>query len=71
MWMHSSVTRLGDFWKFLETKIVPKVSQIISNCLGYLKTSLSCKNCCVYILGNFRKHLGYFVLQHLVTLMHS
>ena len=33
-----------------------------------LKTSLLCKNCIGYFLGNFWKKLGYFFLQHLATL---
>ena len=68
-WSSISVTRLGDFLKFLVTKFTTKVAQIISNFLVYfLKTSLLCKNCCGYFLGNLSKHLGYFLLQHLVTL---
>ena len=34
----------------------------------FSKTSLLSKNCCCYFLGNFWKHLGNFLLQHLVTL---
>ena len=37
----------------------------------FWKTSLLCKNCCGYFLGNHWKHLGYFLLQHLVTLFSS
>ena len=29
--------RLGDFWKFLGTKFITKVAQIIGNFLGYFK----------------------------------
>ena len=39
----SSVTRLGDFWKFLLRNFLTKV---------YL---LNVKHCCVYFLGNFWK----------------
>ena len=34
----------------------------------FLKTSLLCKNCIGYFFGNFWKKMGYFFLQHLVTL---
>ena len=37
IYVTSSVTRLGDFWKFLVTKILPKVAQIISNFLGHFE----------------------------------
>ena len=32
-----SVTKLGDFWKFLVTKFLSKVAQIICNFLGYFE----------------------------------
>ena len=32
-----SVTRLGDFLKFLATKILPKEAQMIGNFLGYFE----------------------------------
>ena len=35
IYVTSSVTRMGDFWKFLVKKFLPKVAQIISNFLGY------------------------------------
>ena len=64
-----SVTRLGDFWKFLATKFVKKVAQMIGNFLSSVEKPYSCvQNCCCYFLGNFWKHLGFFLLQHLVTL---
>ena len=57
--MTRSVTRLGDFWKFLGTKILAKEAQMIGNFLGYIeKTSLLCKNCIVYFLDDFWKKLG-------------
>ena len=31
------VTRLGDFWYFMETKILSKVSQIFGDFLGYFE----------------------------------
>ena len=55
-WETCSVTRLGNFWKFL-----------VANCQTKV-TSLLCENCCGYLLGNFWQHLGYFLLQHLVIL---
>ena len=36
-----SVTRLGDFWKFLATKILAKEAQMIGNFLGYLEKPYS------------------------------
>ena len=33
----SSVTRLGDFWKFLATNFVTKVTQRYEDFLGYLE----------------------------------
>ena len=35
--MESSVTRLGDFWKFVAIKFLTKVAQIIGNFLGYFE----------------------------------
>ena len=55
-----SVTRLDDFWKFLVTHFQTKVAQHFEKPL-----LLSCKNCC----GYFWKPLGYFLSQHLVTLL--
>ena len=68
----SSVTRLGDFWKFLATKFVAKVAQTIGNILGNVEKPYShVKNCCCYFLGNLWKHLWLLFLQHLVTLFIS
>ena len=65
-----SVIRSGDFLNFRETKIFTKVAKMIGNFLGYFeKTSLFCNHCCIYFLGNFWENLGYFLLQHLVTLV--
>ena len=36
----SSVTRLGDFWKFLEIHFLAKVAQMYVDFLGCLKTSI-------------------------------
>ena len=68
----SSVTRLGDFWKFLGTKFLEKVAQILSNNFGLLwKMALFMLNWCEYFLGNFCRKLGYILLQHLITLQRS
>ena len=32
-----SVTRLGDFCKFMETKKIKKVAQMIGNFMGYFE----------------------------------
>ena len=54
-----SVTRFGDFWKFLVTNFLTKVAQIYKRSWDYFeKTSLLGKNCFGYFLGNFLKHLG-------------
>ena len=65
-----SVTRLGDFWKFLATKILAKEAQMIGNFLGYLEKPYSYVKTALagYFLHIFWKKLGYFLLQHLVTL---
>ena len=33
----TSVTRLGDFWKFLATNLLTKVAQNIGDFLGYFE----------------------------------
>ena len=64
-----SVTRLGDFWKFLVTKFGTKEAQKIANILGYfVKPHLYVKNV-VAIFVQFWRHLGYFLLQLLITLV--
>ena len=56
-WLSTSVTRLGDFWKFLATKFLAKEAQMIGNFLGYFekphsyaKTALATfgKNCAIF-----------------------
>ena len=37
----NSVTRLGDFWKFLETKFIVKEAQMIGNFMGYFQKPYS------------------------------
>ena len=68
--MLSSVTRLDDFWKFLATKFLAKEAQLIANFLGYFEKPHSyLKTTFAIFLGYFWKNTGYFILQHLVTLM--
>ena len=69
-WLVFSVTRLGDFWNFLVTNFITKVSQMFVWLFGLMwKPSLIKSNWWGYLLGNFWKNLGYFSLQHLVTLL--
>ena len=54
-WVMDSVTRLGDFWTFLGTKIcksTPKDCQLFGL---FCKTSLLCENCFGYFLAIFGK----------------
>ena len=53
---YCSVTRLGDFWKFLVTKFHAKVAQIIGNYLGCLeKYQFEIKNRCVHFWATLWK----------------
>ena len=65
---YGSVTRLGSFWKFLVINFQRKVVQFNNNFLGYFEKPHSYEKTVVarYFLGNFWKHLGYFLIQHLV-----
>ena len=61
--------QIGRFLKNLGDKISYKSSPNDWKLFVQLKKNLLfCKNYCCYFLGNFWKHLGYFLLQHLVTL---
>ena len=62
------MTRLGDFWKFLVPKFVAKGAQKVDNFLGNFVTPLSYVKLSWLLFGHFWEHLGYFLLQHLVTL---
>ena len=53
-----------SWWKIFNQKW-PK---LLATFALFWKTSLLRKNCCGFCLGNFWNHLGYFLLQHLVTL---
>ena len=56
---------LKVFGNNISNKSSPKDIQLFGQCW---KTAVSCKNCCCYFLCNFYKHMGYVLLQHLVTL---
>ena len=59
----SSVTRLGDFFNFRGTIFLTIVAKIFLNFLGEFEIHYSSsKNCCGHLLG-------YFLFQHLVTLV--
>ena len=63
-----SETRLGDFWKLMETNFLTIIAKIFRDLLGYFERHhFLSKNYCGYFLGNFWKYLGYFVFRHLVT----
>ena len=65
----TSVTRLGDFKEFLATKVLLEVSQIFVDILGNFKNITSLYKQLWLILGDFWKHLGYFLFHHMVTLL--
>ena len=57
----TSVTRLGDFWKFLGTKFLAKVAQIFSNNVGLCwKMELFTLNWCGYFLAIFCRNWATF-----------
>ena len=67
-WCYGQCDQIGRFLKVLGDKICYKSSPNNYQIFGlFWKTSLLCKNWCGYFLGNFWKHLVYFLLQHLVT----
>ena len=50
------MTRLGDFWKFLETNVTLKLAQILGNFLGDFEVSqFLSKNYFAYLLGIYCK----------------
>ena len=58
----NSVTRLGDFWKFLAKSYLTKVAQTFNECLGVLNTNIFlCKNLLWLLIGNFCKQLGWLL----------
>ena len=63
------MTRLGDFFKVHGDKFSYKSGPIVKQIFGNLKKhSFLDKHCFDNFFGNFWKHLGNFLLQHLVTL---
>ena len=66
----TSVTRLGDFWKFWVTNFLAKVVQMYVDFLNSFECiKFSCINWFGYFLGKFRIILGYFIFQHPVALV--
>ena len=64
-----SVTRLGDFLKFLATKMFfSKVAQKLGDILGYFEKNFLIKHCCGSFLGNVWGKFCYFLILLLVTL---
>ena len=64
----SSVTRLGDFLKTLGDNLFYKIALKIANFLGYFVNVHSYVKTIVATFWALSKHLGYLLLQHLVTL---
>ena len=57
----SSVTRLGNFWKFEVTKFLTKIAQIFGHYLGHFeKLWILRKSCFRYFFGDFWKSLATF-----------
>ena len=64
-----SVTRLGDFWKFLATNLLTKVAQKHWWLLGlFWKGYLNVKTAVAYIWVTYGNFWATFLLQYLVTL---
>ena len=57
--------QIGQFFKFLETNFVAKLTQMYINFLGYIEKHNACCGDC---LGSFWNNLGYFLFHHLITL---
>ena len=63
-----SVTRLGELWKFLVTKSLSKVAQMLG-ILGYFQNiAFKVKNDAVTFMGNFKKNWATCLFHYLVTL---
>ena len=61
--------QIGRFFKFVVTNLLTtKVAQILRDCFTFSKNIILNKKLLLPLLGNFWGNLGYFVLQHLVTL---
>ena len=62
--------QMGRFLKVLSQNISSKSSPNYLQLFG-LSWKTSLLNLCCYFLGKFYKHLGHFLLQHLVTLIET
>ena len=57
----NSVTRLGDFWKFLVTNFITKVAKVLGDFLGFLERQhFKVNNAVVTFWVNFWLNFGYF-----------
>ena len=65
----TSITRLDYFCKVLVTRFLRKCPKHLTTFVLFCETWLFKKKFFVYVLGNLRKKLGYFLFQHLVTLV--
>ena len=65
----ASVTRLGDFWKFLATNSLTKVAQKIIDFWAFWKRSIDVKTAEDIIWATFENIWATFLIQHLVTLV--
>ena len=68
LYVNTSLTRLGDFWKFLVSNYLSKVAQMFSDFWGIWKHHFYVKTALVTFLGNFRKNWATFLIHYLVTL---
>ena len=68
----SSVMRLGYFWKILATNFHAKVFQVFGNFVSFRKNiSFKSKKLLWLPVGQLYKKLGFFLFQHLVTLVNT
>ena len=69
---HLGREQCDQIWRFLKVfgdRFSYKSSSNVCWIFGlFWKHPFSSINCCIYLLGNFWKLLGYFIFQHLVTL---
>ena len=63
------VTGLGYFWKVLATSFFTKVAAIFGNFSEHFAKQFLIEIYCGYFLGNICTKSGYFLFQHLVTLI--
>ena len=71
-YIKSSVTRLGDFYKFLATDFSHKSSpNILVTFWAISNNVIIMKNVCGNFLGTFEKKLVNFLFHHLATLIKS